>query len=276
VALVIAVPTTSPQDAATSELVHRLRTDVVPVLTAGGPAAGARIYVAGTSAAFIDISDLMASRLPLFIGAVIGLSFLLLAFVFRSILVPLKAAVANLLSIGGAYGVIVAVFQWGWGKELLGLHETLPVVSFVPMMLFAILFGLSMDYEVFILSRVREEYMRSGDAHSSVVTGIATSGRVITAAALIMISVFGSFVLGDNPVIKMFGLGLSTAVFLDATVVRMVFVPATMALLGARNWWLPRRLERMLPNLDIEGSHLFDGPEPFGAAGEKRLQEAAA
>jgi putative drug exporter of the RND superfamily len=276
VALVLAVPTTSPQDAATSTLVHRLRTDVVPGLTAEGPAAGARVYVAGTSAAFIDISDLMASRLPLFLGAVLALSFLLLALVFRSVLVPLKAAVANLLSIGAAYGVIVAVFQWGWGKELIGLHETVPVISFVPMMLFAILFGLSMDYEVFILSRVREEYVRTGDAHESIVTGISSSGRVITAAALIMISVFGSFILGDDPVIKMFGLGLSTAVFLDATVVRMVFVPATMALLGARNWWLPRSLDRIMPNLDIEGAHLFGDTEPAGAAEEKELEGAAA
>jgi RND superfamily putative drug exporter len=263
VAMVIAIPTTSPQDAATSELVHHLRTDVLAAATAtGGPAGGAHVYITGTAAAFIDISDLLADRLPIFIGTVLLLSFLLLTVVFRSVLVPLKAAVANLLSIGGAYGVVVAVFQWGWGKELIGLQETVPIVSFLPMMLFAILFGLSMDYEVFILSRVREEYVRTGNADTSVVTGISTSARVITAAALIMISVFGSFALGADPIIKMFGLGLATAVLLDATVVRMVFVPATMALLGARNWWLPKALDRILPNLDIEGAHLFDGDTP--------------
>ena len=265
VAMVLATPATSPQDEGTSRLVHRLRDEVIPAAVASGAAAGADVLVTGTAAIFIDISDLLASRLPVFIAAVLFLSFLLLTCVFRSLLVPLKAAVANLLSIGGAYGVIVAVFQWGWGKELFGLQETVPIVSFVPMMMFAILFGLSMDYEVFILSRVREEYVRTGDPLGSVVTGIATSARVITAAALIMVSVFGSFILGDDPIIKMFGLGLATAVFLDATVVRMIFVPATMALLGARNWWLPKRLERILPNLDVEGAHLFETGTPGGA-----------
>ncbi|MGH8973080.1 MAG: MMPL family transporter [Acidimicrobiia bacterium] len=271
VAMVIAMPATSPQDAATSDLVHHLRHDVLASATAtgAGPAAGARASITGTAAAFIDISDLLADRLPLFIGTVLLLSFLLLTVVFRSVLVPLKAAVANLLSIGGAYGVVVAVFQWGWGKELIGLQETVPIVSFLPMMLFAILFGLSMDYEVFILSRVREEYVRTGDPDRSVVTGISTSARVISAAALIMISVFGSFALGADPIIKMFGLGLATAVLLDATVVRMVFVPATMALLGARNWWLPKTLDRILPNLDVEGAHLFDGDTPEPPAGAK-------
>jgi RND superfamily putative drug exporter len=264
VALVTAIPTTSPQDAETSTLVHRLRHDVIPAA-----AGGTDVYVTGTSAYFIDMSDLLSSRLPLFIFAVIGLSFLLLMAVFRSVLVPLKAAVANLLSIGGAYGVIVAVFQWGWGKDLIGLKETVPVVAFVPMMMFAILFGLSMDYEVFILSRVREEYMKTGNPHTSVVTGIASSARVITAAALIMVSVFGSFILGLDPIIKMFGLGLSVAVLLDATIVRMVFVPATMALLGERNWWLPKWLDRILPNLDIEGAHLFDREGKIKPADER-------
>jgi RND superfamily putative drug exporter len=262
VALVMAYPSTSPQDAETSHTVHRLRHDVLPAATgASGAVAGAKAYVTGQAAFFIDMSDLLASRLPIFIGAVIFLSFLLLMAVFRSILVPLKAAVANLLSIGGAYGVIVAVFQWGWAKDLIGLKETVPVVAFVPMMMFAILFGLSMDYEVFILSRVREEYVKKGDAHASVVTGIASSARVITAAALIMVSVFGSFILGVEPIIKMFGLGLSVAVLLDATIVRMIFVPATMALLGDRNWWLPGWLDRLLPDLDIEGAHLFEAEE---------------
>ncbi|MGH8998660.1 MAG: MMPL family transporter [Acidimicrobiia bacterium] len=269
-AMITAMPSTSHQDAATAEVVHRLRDDVLPAAVADGPAAGAVASITGSAAYVIDMSDLLARRLPVFIGAVLLLSFGLLVAVFRSLVVPAKAAIANLLSIGGAYGVIVAVFQWGWGADLFGVAETMPIISFLPMMMFAILFGLSMDYEVFILSRVREEYVRTGDPHASVVTGIATSARVITAAALIMISVFGSFVLGDDAIIKMFGLGLATAVLLDATVVRMVFVPATMALLGARNWWLPRPLARVLPNLDIEGAHLFDHQPPDGPVGPDR------
>jgi putative drug exporter of the RND superfamily len=195
-----------------------------------------------------------------FIGAVILLSVVLLTMVFRSIAVPLKAAVMNLLSIGAAYGVIVAVFQWGWLKDLVGVEETVPIVSFMPMMLFAILFGLSMDYEVFLLSRVREEYLRRRDNETAVIEGISATARVITSAALIMISVFGAFVLGDDPMIKMFGVGLATAVFIDATIVRIVLVPATMKLLGEWNWWLPRWLDRILPNLDVEGGAGL--PEP--------------
>ncbi len=211
------------------------------------------MHVGGQTAMFIDLSDKVSSRLPWFIGAVIVLSVLLLTVVFRSIAVPLKAAVMNLLSIGGAYGVIVAVFQWGWAASLIGVHERVPIVSFMPMMLFAILFGLSMDYEVFLLSRIREEYVHRRDNDAAVVEGIAATARVITSAALIMISVFAAFVLSDDPAIKMFGLGLATAVLIDATVVRVVLVPATMALLGDRNWWLPHWLDRLLPRLDIEG-----------------------
>jgi len=199
------------------------------------------------------MSDKISSRLPWFIGAVIALSVLLLMMVFRSVAVPLKAAAMNLLSIGAAYGVIVAVFQWGWLKGLIGVEETVPIVSFMPMMLFAILFGLSMDYEVFLLSRVREEYVNRRNNDAAVVEGISATARVITSAALIMISVFAAFVLGDDPIIKMFGLGLATAVFIDATIVRIVLVPATMKLLGDWNWWLPGWLDRLLPNLDVEG-----------------------
>jgi RND superfamily putative drug exporter len=173
---------------------------------------------------------------------------------FRSVLVPLKAVIMNLLSIGGAYGLVVAVFQWGWGIDLLGTASG-PIEPFLPMMLFAIVFGLSMDYEVFLLSRVKEEYDRSGDPVTSVADGLAATARVITAAAAIMVVVFGSFVLEDNRIIKMFGLGLASAVFIDATLVRMLLVPATMELLGARNWWLPRWLDRLLPTLDVEGHH---------------------
>jgi putative drug exporter of the RND superfamily len=177
--------------------------------------------------------------------------------VFRSILVPIKAALAILVSIAASFGVLVAVFQWGWLKGIIGIPQTIPIISFLPLMMFAILFGLSMDYEVFILSRIREDYAQTGDAHSAVVIGLGGSARVITAAALIMISVFASFMLGDNTVIKMFGLGLAAAVFLDATIVRMIIVPAVMALFDRAAWWLPRWLDRLLPNVDIEGAHLL-------------------
>ncbi|MCU1427706.1 MAG: hypothetical protein JWL83_1706 [Actinomycetia bacterium] len=248
------LPKSSPQDPATSSLTSRLRKDVIPRALVG---TNAHVYVGGSTAAFIDISSRIASRLPWFIAAVIGLSFLLLMVVFRSVLVPLKAAVMNVLSIGASYGVIVAVFQWGWLRGLFGVHESLPIVSFIPMMMFAILFGLSMDYEVFLLSRVREEWLRTGDARASVPNGLAATARVITSAALIMICVFMSFVLVKDPTVKMFGLGLAVAVFVDATIIRMVLVPATMELLGDANWWLPRWLDRILPHLDLEGR-----PEP--------------
>jgi RND superfamily putative drug exporter len=187
-----------------------------------------------------------------FIGAVLFLSFLLLMAVFRSLLVPLKAVIMNLLSIGAAYGVVVAVFEWGWFSGILGVEQTGPIAPFVPMMMFAILFGLSMDYEVFLLSRIREEYDRTGNNAVAVADGLASTARVITAAALIMVTVFGSFVLGDVTTIKLFGLGLSTAILVDATVVRMVLVPATMELLGDRNWWFPRWLDRLIPRLQVE------------------------
>ena len=256
-AVIQVIPRSSPQAAQTTTLINRLRHETIPAAVG---ATGARVYVGGPTATFIDMSNRIASRLPLFIAAVIGLSFLLLLMVFRSLVVPLKAAVMNVLSIGAAYGVIVAIFQWGWGASLFGVHESLPISSFVPMLMFAILFGLSMDYEVFLLSRVREEYLLSGDNTESVATGIATTGRVITSAALIMISVFLSFVLGDNPSVKMIGIGLATAVFVDATIIRMVLVPATMKLLGDANWWLPRWLDQILPNLDIEGESKL-GPD---------------
>jgi RND superfamily putative drug exporter len=177
------------------------------------------------------------------------------------VLIPLKAALMNLLSIGAAYGVIVAIVQKGWGASLVGVHASLPIVSFIPMFMFAVLFGLSMDYEVFLLSRIREAYLATHDNTESVVVGIATTARVITSAALVMISVFLAFVLGDNPTIKMMGIGLATAVFIDATVVRVVLVPAVMRLMGDASWWLPRWLDRLLPHLDIEGEQLLPAPE---------------
>jgi len=250
VATIVAFATTAPQDDATLATVERLRSEVFPDVLANSEATA---HVGGLTANFADIGDRVAERLPIFVVGVIGLSFLLLMIVFRSVLVPIKAALLNLLSIGAAYGVLVAVFQWGWGKELIGLESTVPIVSFIPMFMFAVLFGLSMDYEVFLLSRVREAYIRTQDNDRSVIHGISSTARVITSAALIMISVFGGFVLGSDPTIKMFGLGLATAIFVDATIVRLVLVPATMKLMGDANWWLPNWLDRILPTLDLEG-----------------------
>ncbi len=250
VATLLAFPTTSPQDAQTLDTIQRLRSDVFPSVLDASPA---RAHIGGLTATSADIGDRVNSRLPLFITAVLGLSFLLLMMVFRSILVPLKAALLNLLSIGAAYGVLVMVFQWGWGADLIGLESTAPIDPFIPMFMFAVLFGLSMDYEVFLLSRVREEYLATGDNDTSVINGIASTARVITSAALIMISVFGGFIFGNDPTIKMFGLGLATAIFVDASIVRMVLVPATMKLMGDANWWLPNWLDRLLPSIDIEG-----------------------
>ena len=258
VATIVAFPNTAPQDDATLDTVKRIRSEIIPPLFDSSPA---RAHVGGATAGFADIGDRVNDRLPLFIAAVIVLSFLLLMFVFRSILVPLKAALLNLLSIGAAYGVLVMVFQWGWGAGLIGLESTVPIVSFIPMFMFAILFGLSMDYEVFLLSRVREEYLVTGDNDSSVIHGIASTARVITSAALIMISVFLGFVLGDDPTIKMMGLGLATAIFVDATIVRVVLVPATMKLMGDANWWIPGWLDRVLPTIDIEGEGGLPEPE---------------
>jgi putative drug exporter of the RND superfamily len=248
-ALVVVIPASAPQSEQTEDLVNDLRTKVLPPAVQG---TGASVFVGGQTAAFVDLGERIQDRLPLFIGAVVALSFILLMMVFRSILVPLKAAIMNLLSIAAAYGVIVAIFQWGWLKGLVGLDETVPIVSFVPMMMFAILFGLSMDYEVFLLSRIREEYYESKDNLRSVINGLAATARVITSAALIMISVFLSFVGNPDPTVKMFGVGLAVAVFVDATIVRLVLVPATMELLGAANWWLPRWLGRILPQIHIE------------------------
>ncbi|MFF7892516.1 MMPL family transporter [Streptomyces sp. NPDC007907] len=244
IATLVVFPTTSPQDKATADTIARLRTDVLPAAIGHGPA---RAHVGGAAASLSDVGQRTSQRLPVFVAAVLAMSFLLLMLVFRSILVPLKAVLLNLLSIGAAYGIMVAVFQWGWGGPLIGLEATVPIVSFIPMFLFAILFGLSMDYEVFLLSRVREEYLRTGDNGTAIVEGVSRTARIITSAALIMVAVFLSFALAEDPSTKMFGLGLATAIFIDATVVRMVLVPATMTLLGRTNWWLPKWLDRMLP-----------------------------
>jgi RND superfamily putative drug exporter len=251
-ALVMIFPTSGPQDPETEQLVDRLREDVVPLVESGDVA----VHVGGLTAAFVDQNDYLVQRLPWFI-AVVLLSFLLLMVVFRSILVPLKAAVMNLLSIGAAYGIVALSTNGGFVGDLIGIEEPTPVPGFIPMMMFAILFGLSMDYEVFLLSRIREEYVRTGDNASAVAEGLAATARVITAAAAIMVSVFGAFILGDIIFVKMVGLGLATAIFVDATVVRLVLVPATMELLGDRNWWYPAWLDRITPRISVEG-HLKD------------------
>jgi RND superfamily putative drug exporter len=249
IASLVVLPTTGPQEEATAATVDRLRTQVIPRALAGS---SAHAYIGGQMVNFADVGVRVNDRLPFFISAVLALSFVLLMLVFRSVLVPLKAVLLNLLSIGASYGVMVAVFQWGWGGSLIGLTSTVPIVSFIPMFMFAILFGLSMDYEVFLLSRVREEFVSTGDNAASVVVGIASTARVITSAALIMIAVFLAFVTGADAATKMFGLGLATAIFIDATLVRMVLVPATMTLLGDANWWLPRWLQRVLPGLAVD------------------------
>ncbi|HSB85068.1 MAG TPA: MMPL family transporter, partial [Ilumatobacteraceae bacterium] len=241
-------PESSQQDKATSDLVHRLRDTELP-------ATGLDVKVGGQTAASVDFATYLGERLPLLIGAVLILSFLLLMIVFRSILVPLKAVVMNVLSVGAAYGIIVAIFQWGWLKGLFGIGKAGPVEAWAPMMLFAITFGLSMDYEVFLLSRMKEAYDRTKDNAGAVADGLAVTARVITAAALIMVCVFSAFVLGDDRSLKLFGLGLAAAVLVDATVVRMVLVPATMELLGDRNWWIPKRLNKVLPRINVEGYH---------------------
>jgi RND superfamily putative drug exporter len=251
----IVTPLGGPQDESTTQLVNRLRTDVLPPVEAS---AGTDVLVSGLVAANVDMSAYMGERMPIFFGAVLTLSFLLLMIVFRSLLVPLKAVIMNLLSIGAAYGIIIALFQWGWLSDLTGVQPG-PIETWVPMMLFAVVFGLSMDYEVFLLSRVREEWRRTGDSRESVADGLAATAKVITAAAAIMVVVFGSFMLEFERTMKMMGIGLATAIFLDATVVRMLLVPATMELLGDRNWWLPGWLDRLLPNLDVEGHAGVEG-----------------
>ncbi|MCU1451578.1 MAG: family transporter, partial [Acidimicrobiales bacterium] len=248
-ALVNLTPKSGPQADATKALVRRMRTDYVPSATKGTGVVG---HVGGVTAIFLDQDHAISSRLPVFIGVVVLLSFLLLMAVFRSVLVALKAGIMNLLSIGGAYGVLVAVTQWGWGKELFGIHHTGPIANFIPMMMFAILFGLSMDYEVFLLSRIREEYLKSGDSGLAVADGLAMTARVITAAAAIMICVFLAFVLGPELTIKQIGIGLASAILIDATLVRMVLVPSTMELLGRANWWLPGWLDRLIPHIGFE------------------------
>jgi RND superfamily putative drug exporter len=255
-------PKDSPQDKATNDLVQKLRTEVVPAAERGQ----LNVLVGGSTAIGIDFSKVLSDKLPLFIGIVVLLSFLLLMAVFRSLVIPLMAAVMNLLSVAAAFGVVVAVFQWGWGAELIGVGRTGPIEAFLPVMVFAILFGLSMDYEVFLVSRIYEEWHKRRDNREAIVHGLAATGRTITAAAAIMVLVFGAFVLGGERVIKLFGVGLAGAVLLDALIVRSVLIPGLMLVVGRWNWWLPSWLDRILPRLNVEGS--AEAPHPAVPAAE--------
>ncbi len=271
-AIIQVVPTGGPQDESTQDLVTVLRDDVIPAAVAGTDVTP---FVTGSTAASIDFTEYLSARLLVFFGVVLALSFFLLMAVFRSLLVPVKAVIMNMLSISAAYGLAVAIFQWGWGASIFGLAGGAPIEPFIPMMLFAIVFGLSMDYEVFLLSRIKEDFDKTGDPVESVANGLAATAQVITAAAAIMVVVFGSFMFEDDRIIKLFGFGLASAVFLDATLVRMLLVPATMELLGARNWWLPAWLDRILPKIDVEGHAVeADEPGPPTAEPERELVDA--
>jgi putative drug exporter of the RND superfamily len=252
-------PTTSPQSKDTTDLLDRIRSEVIPPIEAR---TDTQLHVGGINAIFEDFGEAITEKLPLFIGVVVLLSALLLMIVFRSILVPLKAMAMNLLSIGAAFGLIVAVFQWGWGASLIGVDSTGPIISFLPIFLFSIVFGLSMDYEVFLMSRIHEEWERTGDASEAVTRGLALTGRVITAAAAIMVTVFLSLAIGEDRIIKLFGLGLASAVFIDAVIIRSVLVPSIMQLLGKRAWWFPAWLDRILPKLHVEPAE--GDPAPTG------------
>jgi RND superfamily putative drug exporter len=262
-AIITVLPTSAPQDQGTVDLINLLRRD----LRADFQGTGAQPLVGGSTALFIDVGQHVDSRVPIFLGAVIAISFVLLMAVFRSVLVPLKAALMNLLSIGASFGILVAIFQWGWLGSIVGVSREGPVESFLPMMLFAVLFGLSMDYEVFLVSRIREEYVATGDNTESVARGLSATTRVITAAAAIMVCVFAAFGLSDQRVVKEFGIGLASAILLDATIVRLVLVPSLMQLAGDWNWWMPKWLDRLLPRLHFDG-HAFDDPSvPYVAGG---------
>jgi RND superfamily putative drug exporter len=247
-AAIAVYPTTSPQSVATTSLVKHLRTDILPPLA---KATGTAIFVGGATATQVDFAHVLAGKLPLFIGLVVLLSALLLLIVFRSFVIPLQAAVMNLLSIGAALGVVQAIFERGWLAGLIGVQPG-PIEAFIPVMVFAIVFGLSMDYEVFLVSRIREEWQHRGDATAAVREGVASTGRVITAAAAVMVAVFISFATGDDRALKLFGVAMATAVFLDAIVIRSILMPAVLELFGRRTWAFSRSFDRRLPRLAIE------------------------
>jgi RND superfamily putative drug exporter len=260
IAVMLVYPDSAPQAAATTNLVNTFRHGVLPALTRR---TGIPILVGGFTAGSIDFSHVLASKLLLFVGVVVLLSALLLFVIFRSLVIPVQAALMNLLSIGAALGATVVVFQWGWVAHVIGVQKG-PIEPWIPVLIFAVVFGLSMDYEVFLVSRVREQWVRRRDATAAVAEGITVTGRVITAAAAIMICVFLSFMLGNQRTIKEFGFSLAFAVFVDALIVRCVLLPAVLKLLGARTWRLPRRLEARLPHFNIEGSAVRALPEPEG------------
>jgi putative drug exporter of the RND superfamily len=263
------IPTTRPQATQTAALVNTLRDDVLPKEHATS-------YVTGTTAGAVDFTSQITSRLPWLILAVVAISFLLLTTAFRSVVIATKAAILNLLSIGAAYGVIVAIFEWGWAKSVIGLQSTLPIPAYVPMLVFCIVFGLSMDYEVFLLSRVHEAWLATRDAHRSVAIGIGATARVITTAAAIMIVVFTSFVINPDPTVKMLAIGMAFAVLIDASLVRMCLVPSIMSLLGSHAWWMPHWMEPVVPQLHLEGSSADEAtPEP-ALAGPRHLAEPPA
>jgi RND superfamily putative drug exporter len=259
------IPTTRPQASQTEDLVSRLRTDVLPKEHVTS-------YVTGTTAGTVDFTEQITGRMVWLILAVVVIAFILLTMAFRSVVIATKAAILNLLSIGAAYGVIVAIFQWGWGASLIGVHTTLPIPAYVPMLVFAIVFGLSMDYEVFLLSRVHEAWIETGDPHRAVAVGIGATARVITTAAAIMVVVFASFVLSTDPTVKMLAIGMAFAVLIDASLVRMILVPSIMALLDARAWWMPRWMEPIVPQLQLEGTVVE--PEPVPAPSEPEPEPA--
>ena len=253
-AVLSVTPTTGPSDRATEDLVRRLRDDTLPTATRN---ADMTASVGGTTAGYVDLADEISSKLVLTIAVVVALSFMLLLLAFRSVVIPLTAGLMNLISIGAAFGVVSAVFEKGWGVGVVGLEESVAIVSFVPLMMFAILFGLSMDYEVFLMTHIKEAWERTRDNKQAVIDGVAHTGRVITSAALIMVSVFFAFVLNGDPTVKQFGVGMGVAVAVDATLVRCLLVPAVMTLLGRANWWFPRWLDRIVPNFSIEGEEWF-------------------
>jgi putative drug exporter of the RND superfamily len=267
-AVLDATPTTDPSDRATADLVERLRDDTIPKATAGKDMT---VDVGGTTAGYVDLAAEISSRLIITIAVVVGLSFVLLMLAFRSIVIPLTAGLMNLVSIGAAFGVVTAVFEKGWGASIVGLEGEVPIVSFVPLMMFAILFGLSMDYEVFLMTHIREAWQRTRDNREAVIEGVGTTGRVITSAALIMVSVFFAFIINGDPTVKQFGVGMGVAVAVDATLVRCLLVPAVMVLAGRANWWFPRTLDRTIPNFSIEGEEWFRQRD--AAAAEQRARE---
>ncbi len=263
VGLIQVVPTTAPQDAATTNLINKLRTDVVPAAEKGTTL---RVYVGGITAIFNDFAKVLGGKMPLFIGVIVGLGFLLLLLAFRSVVVPLTAAVMNLFAAGASFGVVVALFQWGWGPAFLGRPG--PVDAFVPVLTLAVLFGLSMDYQVFLVSRMHEEWVHTRDNRKAVILGQASTGRVITAAATIMICVFSEFIFGGQRVVAEFGIGLASAVFIYAFILRTVLVPALMHVIGRPNWWLPKWIDGWLPHLSVDPPDeptLVETPEVVGA-----------